>query len=178
MKILKTILFVVLGFIAIVLIAAAFVSKDFAVERSIVINKPKAQVFEYLKSLKSQNDWSAWGKKDPNMKSEFIGTDGTVGCISKWSGNKEVGTGEQEMKKIVEGERIETELRFTEPFESKSLAHFITESIDSNTTTVKWGFEGSMMYPLNIMKVFMNMDKKVGKDFEEGLNNLKAKLEK
>lgn len=29
-----------------------------------------------------------------------MGTDGTVGCISKWSGNDEVGVGEQEIKAI------------------------------------------------------------------------------
>ena len=177
MKILKGILFAVLAIVAIALISAAFVSKEFGVERQIVINKPKAQVFEYLKSLKSQNDWSTWGRKDPNMKSEFVGTDGTVGCISKWSGNKEVGQGEQEIKKIVEGERIENELRFLKPFKTKSRAYFITEPVNDSVTTVKWGFKGSMPYPLNLMSVIFNMDKQIGKDYEEGLSNLKAKLE-
>ena len=27
------------------------------------------------------------------MKKEFVGTDGTIGCVSKWSGNDEVGVG-------------------------------------------------------------------------------------
>jgi len=176
MKILKAILFIVLGLVAIVLITAAFVKKDFAVERSIIINRPEPQVFEYLKSLRNQNEWSTWSKLDPNMKTEFIGTDGTVGSISKWKGNKDVGAGEQEIKKIVEGERIETELRFKEPFESTNMAHFTTEAIDSNTTKVNWGFEGNMTYPMNIMNLF-GMDEAVGKDFQQGLNNLKAKLE-
>ena len=175
MKILKFILFFILGLVALVLIAALFIDKDYTVERSVTINQPKALVFDYLKSLKSQNDWSVWGKKDPNMKSEFIGTDKTVGCISKWSGNDDVGVGEQEIMKIIEGERIENELRFTKPMESKSLAHFITEAVDSNTTTVKWGFSGTSAYPMNIMNTMM--DGMVGKDFEDGLKNLKAKLE-
>ena len=177
MKILKGLLFAVLALIAIILISAAFVKKDFGVGRQVVINKPKAQVFEYLKSLKSQNDWSTWGRKDPNMKSEFIGTDGTVGCISKWSGNDEVGEGEQEIKKIIEGERIENELRFIKPFKNKSLAYFVTESVNDSTTTVKWGFTGKMPYPFNLMTVVLNMDESIGKDYEEGLANLKAKLE-
>jgi len=176
MKILKAILFTVLSLVAIVLITAAFVKKDFAVECSVVINRPKVQVFEYLKSLKSQNDWSTWGRKDPAMKTEYIGTDGTVGFISKWDGNKEVGSGEQEIKKIVEGERIETELRFKKPLKITNMAHFTTEAIDSSITKVNWGFEGSMPYPLNIMNL-MDMSETVGKDFQEGLNNLKAKLE-
>lgn len=178
MKIIKVLLFIILGLVAIVLIAALFVDKNFAVKRSIVINQPKAVVFEKLKSLKTQNDWSVWGKMDPNMKTEFTGTDGTVGCISKWSGNKDVGEGEQEIKKIVEGERIENELRFLKPFEATNMAVFTTESVDSASTKVTWELSGSMPYPMNLMKVVMNMDESVGKDFATGLSNLKAILEK
>ena len=177
MKILKAIVLLVIGLVALILIVALFVDKKYAVDRSVVINKPKAQVFDYIKSLKSQNDWSVWGKKDPNMTKEFTGTDGTVGCISKWKGNKDVGEGEQEIKKIIDGQRIETELRFKKPFEATNQAHFITEAVNDSTTKVTWGFEGSMPYPMNFMKVFMNMDKMIGKYFEEGLSNLKNKLE-
>lgn len=35
---------------------------------------------------------------DPNMEKEFKGTDGTVGFIYGWNGNKEGGEGEQEIK--------------------------------------------------------------------------------
>jgi hypothetical protein len=151
----------------------------FAVEREVTINKPKAEVFAYAKMLKNQNDWGPWFKKDPAMKQEFVGTDGNVGFISKWDSAKDdVGAGEQEIKKIVEGERIDTELRFLKPFESKADAYLTTESIDPNQTKVKWGFTGDMPRPLNLMLLVMDMDKEVGKDFNEGLNSLKTILEK
>jgi hypothetical protein len=35
-----------------------------------------------------------------------------------------------------------------------------------------------MKYPMNIMKLFMNMDKRIGKDLETGLSSLKKVLEK
>lgn len=178
MKILIGILLFVAGLFAIILITAAFVKKDFGVERSIVINKPKSEVFNVIKSLKTQNSWSTWGKKDPKMVTEFVGTDGTVGCIHKWKGNEEVGSGEQEIKKIIEGERIETELRFKEPFESKSDAYFNTISEGESATKVTWGFSGKMSYPMNFMLLFMDMDKAIGKDYEESLSNLKAMMEK
>ena len=47
-----------------------------------------------------------------------------------------------------------------------------------NQTKVKWGFNGKMNYPMNLMLVLMNMDAMIGKDLATGLQNLKAVLEK
>jgi len=43
---------------------------------------------------------------------------------------------------------------------------------------VAWTFNGSMPYPFNIMRVFTSIDKMIGKDLQDGLNNLKSILEK
>lgn len=150
---------------------------DFALEREIVINKPRAEVFAYAKQLKNQNDWGPWAKRDPAMKQEFSGTDGTVGFTSKWSGNADVGTGEQEIKRIVENERIDTELRFKEPMDSKADSYLITEDADGDKTKVRWGFTSSMPRPMNVFTLVMDMDAMIGKDYEEGLRSLKTKLE-
>lgn len=178
MKFLKRFLLFVGGIIALALIVALFVNKDMKASREIVINKPKADVFAYIKQLKNQNNYSKWSKMDPNMKTEFKGTDGTVGFISAWEGNDEVGKGEQEIKKITEGESLETELRFIKPFESKAIAILTTTAIDSAHTKVTWGFDSKMAYPMNIMKLFMDMEKTIGDDFGTGLSNLKTVIEK
>ena len=116
---------------------------------------------------------------DPAMKKEYRGTDGTVGFISTWdSTNKKVGKGEQEIVTILDGERIDFNLRFIKPFPGEAKAYMSTESIDENKTQVRWGLESGMKYPLNIMLLFMNMDKMMGNDLETGLANLKAILEK
>jgi hypothetical protein len=179
MKILKGILFTILGITAIALITALFVKKEYAVEREVTINKPKQEVFEYIKYLKNQDSYSVWANMDPQMKKEYKGTDGTVGFVSAWDSEKsDVGKGEQEIKKITEGERIDFELRFIKPFESTEPAYMITESVSDNQTKVKWGFSGEMKYPMNLMLLFMNMEEMVGKDLATGLQNLKTKLEK
>lgn len=179
MKILKRILFVILAIIGLALITALFVKKDMHAEREVVINKPKAEVFNYVKYLKNQNDYSKWGTMDPNMKKEFRGTDGAVGFVSAWDSEKsEVGKGEQEIKVIKEGERIDYELRFLEPMESKASAYMITEAVSENQTKVKWGFNGKMNYPFNVMLIFMDMDKMLGDDFAFGLSRLKGQVEK
>lgn len=138
MRILKTILIAVGILIAVPLIVALFAKKDYEVEREIIIDKPKEEVFDYVKFLKNQDNYSKWATMDPEMKKTYRGTDGTVGFVSAWeSDNKDVGIGEQEIKKITEGERIDFELRFFEPFESTEPAYMTTESVSENQTKVK-----------------------------------------
>ncbi|MGG9972540.1 SRPBCC family protein [Ferruginibacter sp. SUN002] len=178
MKILKRILIILVSIIALALIVALFVKKEFAVEREVTIKKPKQEVFDYIKLLKNQPNYSVWAKKDPKAKMEFKGTDGTAGFISSWDGNSDVGKGEQEIKKITDGERIDLGLHFIEPMDSRADAYFTTAAVDSNQTKVKWGITGKMKYPFNIVCLFMNMDETMGKDLSGGLENLKALLEK
>lgn len=175
---LKKILIIVLVIIAIPLVVALFLPKDYSVEREIIINKPKQEVFEYVKYLKNQDNYSKWASMDPNMKKTYRGADGTVGFVSAWESEKDdVGSGEQEIIKIEEGERIDFELRFIEPFESTSPAFMTTESVAENQTKVKWGFSGHMNYPMNIMMLFMDFEKMIGDDLESGLSNLKSEME-
>lgn len=179
MRILKRIIIVILILVAIPLITALFVKKDYAVEKEITINKPKQVVFDYVKMLKNQDNYSVWATRDPNMKKEYTGTDGTPGFIASWeSKNKEVGTGEQEIIKITEGERIDFKLRFKVPFEAQDDAYMSTEATGENQTKVKWGFKGAFPYPMNLMNLFVNMNEAVGKDLETGLTNLKTVMEK
>ena len=179
MKIVKRILIAVVAIIVVLLIVGLFLKKDFNIEREITINKPKQDVFAYIVLLKNQDNYSKWAKMDPNMKKGFTGTDGTVGCVTSWeSESKDVGSGEQEVKKITPGERIDYELRFLKPFKATNTAYLATEAVSPVQTKVKWGFHGHMQYPFNIMCMFMNMDKMIGDDLSTGLTNLKGILEK
>ncbi|QYO67480.1 SRPBCC family protein [Leptolyngbya sp. 7M] len=151
---------------------------EFAVEREIVINKPRSEVFEYVRKLRNQNEWGPWFKREPTMHQEFRGTDGEPGFTVGWKSELESGVGEQEIKHIVENERIETELRFKDPFESNSDSYIITEAVDEDRTKVKWGMKGSMPRPFNVFGLVMNIESAIGKDYEEGLASLKSILEK
>ena len=87
--------------IALALIIAMFVKKEYSVERSMAISRSKQEVFEYVRYLKNQDQFSVWAKIDPAMKKEYRGTDGTVGFVSGWaSENKQAGRGKQEIAKI------------------------------------------------------------------------------
>jgi hypothetical protein len=179
MKILKKILLFIVAIVAIALIAALFISNDMKAEREIVIKKPKQQVFDYIKYVKNQDNFSKWNKMDPGMKKTYIGTDGTVGFSYAWDSEKgEVGKGSQTITAIKEGERMDCDLHFLKPFESKAKTYFATTVVNDSTTKVTWAFDSKMPYPFNLMKLFMNMEKAIGDDFSTGLTNLKAVLEK
>ena len=88
-----------------------------------------------------------------------------------------MGVGEQEIIRIDNGNRIDYQLRFMEPFESTSTAYMVFDSIDSSRTKLKWGFDGEMAYPMNLMLLFVDMEGELGGDLQEGLDNLKGILE-
>lgn len=178
MKVLKKILLALAIIIVIPLIVALFLKKDFSITKEVVINKPRMEVFNYIKFLKNQNDYSKWALMDPKMTKTFTGTDGTVGFISAWESKDEhVGKGEQEIKKITEGSHIDYEVRFIEPFEDTEQTYMSTEDAGPGQTKVSWGFSGRMEYPMNIMMLCMNYDKMIGDDLDTGLKNLKKIVE-
>ena len=173
------ILIVIVSIAVIMLLIGLFIKKEYSVVRKVVVNKPKSMVFGYLKLLKNQNDFSVWATMDPNMKKEFRGTDGTAGFVSAWdSQNKNVGKGEQEILKVIEGEKVNYVIRFIKPFEATNYSTMSTSSVTENQTKVTWEFSAKMKYPMNLMLLFMNMEKMIGNDLEKGLLNLKALLEK
>ena len=179
MKILKKILIGIAIVIALLLVTALFVKKEYTVERALTINTSKQEVFEYIKLLKNHAEFNVWSMMDPEMKTEYTGTDGTVGFKSAWDSKHEnVGKGEQTIAKITEGERVDFDLHFIKPFEGIAKAYMSTTASAENQTTVKWAFESKMPYPMNLMLVFMNMDNMLGADLEKGLLNLKNNLEK
>jgi effector-binding domain-containing protein len=176
MKIVKILLGLVLALVALFLIIGLFAPKDIHVERSITINAPGELIMEHLKSWQKADAWSPWNEDDPNMVKTYEGEDGTVGSVSAWSGNKDVGKGSQKIVAITENQ-VDYELTIIEPWESVSTGSFITEP-DGDGTKVSWSFDARYEYPMNAMNVFMSMDKMLGPYFEKGLIMLKEITEK
>ena len=146
------------------------------IEKSIIIDRPKNEVFNYLKYIKNQNQYSVWNMKDPNQKVSEKGTDGTVGFVYSWdSQNKNVGAGSQEIIKLVDDETIEYELRFERPMKNIAQSKFVVSVISNLQTQVIWDFRGPTKFPMSLFSgIFKKM---LGKDISKSLENLKKKLE-
>ncbi len=175
MNIIITILLVLAGIIALLLIIALFMKKEHYVKREIIINAPRQKVFDFLKMIKNQEKFNKWAKAGQDRKEEFKGTDGTAGFIYAWRGNKDAGQGEKEIKNIIDGKRIETEIRFVKPMRVTASVIFETESLPGDQTKVNLINSGVLKYPLNIM--IPMAEKKFPKDMDDSLSTLKNILE-
>jgi hypothetical protein len=177
MGIFITILLVIAGIIALLLLIAAFTKKDFTLEKQVVINRSKQDVFNYLKLIRNQEHYSVWVMKDPNVKIVYTGTDRMVGFTSSWvSDDKNVGIGEQEIIKMNDGESMEVEIRFKKPFVATNYARTSVTAAGDSQTKVSNLFYGKSKFPMNLMNLMM--DKMVGGDMQTNLENMKNNLEK
>jgi len=172
------ILYVILGLVLLILIAGLIISKDMSYEKSITIQADSEKIWPHINKLSAMDRWSPWSSKDPEMKTVLTGTDGTIGAKQSWvSKVKNVGEGSQTIANLVKPNLVETKLDFIKPFKSKADA-YLKLSPDGNETIVTWGFKSKMLYPMNLMKLFMNFEKSMDAEFGQGLAKLKEICEK
>ena len=173
MKFLKYFLLTVLGIVALILIIAAFVPKDFHAGSEISINKPKSEVFDYVKMIINQGNYDNWSRQDPNIERNYEGTDGNPGFVYTWK-SKKVGDGKQVLTKVDStAGRVEMDLFFNGTGDANK-SFMQVDAISPESSKVVWEIDGKMPYPFNIMGLFIDMNK----DFKAGLSNLKEILEK
>ena len=165
MKALKIAGLVVLALVAVVVVIGLILPKEVSTERSIVIDAPKDVVFAQLANLEAMQSWSPWAERDPNAEMSYEGTPGAVGSSMSWKGNKEMGSGTQEIVAVEEGKRIDTKLKFFEPMESEADAWLVLDEVEGGTK-VTWGLRTGTPFPVNIMMQMIGMKKSINNDFD------------
>jgi hypothetical protein len=177
MQIVKKILIGIAALIGLFLIAAALTPRKYTVSVSETINKPKQEVFDYVKILKNQENYSVWVMEDPNSKLTYTGTDGTVGAGQAWdSQNENVGAGSMVISAMTD-ERIDIDLNFIRPFESKAKSSNTIKAINENQTLLTTEFYGDDAYPMNFMGYWMGRGY-IEEAEKKNLQNIKNILEK
>jgi hypothetical protein len=179
MKMIVKILVVIVALVSVAAVIAMFTKNKYTLNRNIVINKPKSEVFNFIKLNRNQKSYSRWLSLDPNTKIGFKGAeDGTPGAILTFDSNdKRAGKGEWETVKVIEGETVTFELRFLEPFAFIANGRFNVEALSAEQTRVTWVYNSGMDWPMNFLLLFMDMDKIVGNDIQASLSTLKTNLE-
>jgi effector-binding domain-containing protein len=166
----------ILILLVIFLVTALVAPKDIKIERSVTMNAPKELVFEQMVKFRNWPAWSPWYEMEPTVKMTYYGTDGQPGSGYTWKGEK---TGEGDMKNVgVSGTTVNYQLTFKEPFENQAHGMLKAEDAGSGKTNATWTFETHMSFPMNgLMAIISAVTGGVGKDFEKGLNNMKAYVE-
>jgi effector-binding domain-containing protein/uncharacterized protein YndB with AHSA1/START domain len=145
------------------------------VERSIVIDAPRATVFALVDGFKQFNKWSPWAALDPNAEYTQAGPAFGVGANQSWSGDpKTVGSGSQEIIEVKPYEVVKSHLDFGD--QGVATAQF-TLAPEANGTKVTWGLDSDMgAGPIGRYFGLM-MDRWIGADYEKGLAGLKTLAE-
>jgi len=170
------VLLVVLA-IVVVLLLAATKPRIFRVQRQANVNAGPDKLFPYINDFHKWAEWSPYEKLDPGMKRTFRGNTSGKGAIYEWEGNSKAGKGRMEILESSPSARVSIKLDFIKPFEGHNIAEFVMAPKEGHTEII-WSMQGPAPFVARIFHVFINMDTMIGKDFQAGLNNLKAIAEK
>jgi len=167
-----------IGIVVIVLIIALVIAvatrpDTFSIKRSTNILASPGVVFGFLNDFHRWPEWSPWEKLDPDMRRTHSGAPSGVGATYAWSGNSKAGEGSMTIRESKPGERVLLDLNFLKPFKSSNVTEFVLTPMETSTK-VDWTMSGKHNTATKAFSLIQSMDKIVGKDFEQGLANLKS----
>jgi uncharacterized protein YndB with AHSA1/START domain len=171
-------LLVIVLLVGALLVYAAIKPDTFRLERSASIAAPPDKVFALINDMRQFNTWNPYAdpKRDPQAVITYDAVTAGAGGAYSWQGDK-LGAGRMQIVESVAPQRVSAKLDFTKPFVAHNLVDFSIQPAGAGSA-VTWAMHGPMPYLNRLMTIFFDMDKTVGKDFEEGLNNLKVLAEK
>jgi carbon monoxide dehydrogenase subunit G len=172
-----TIVVIIVVLIVAVLVYAAMKPNAFRMERSTSINAPAEKIFPFINDFHNWTSWSPFEKLDPALKRSYSGAPSGQGSIYEYEGNNKVGAGRMEITESSPSSRVVSKLDFIKPMVAHNFAEFTLEP-RGNATVVTWAMYGASPYIAKLMTIFVSMDRLVGKQFDEGLANLKAASER
>jgi uncharacterized protein YndB with AHSA1/START domain len=162
--------------IAGVLIFAATRPDLIRIERSTTINAPPEKIFPLIDDFHNWSQWAPQDKGDITVKRTFSGSASGEGAVSDWTGTGNTGRGRMSITRSVPPTNVSVLVDWVKPFQAHNLNEFTLEP-QGATTKVTWTMQGTNVYMMKLMSVFTNMDRFMGKHFEDGLANLKAAAE-
>ncbi len=173
----KTAAIVVAAVLGSLLIYAATRPDTFSIERSASIKAPPDQLHGLINDMRVFNTWNPYNLKDPNIRGEYQGPQAGPGAVYRFAGNKDVGKGSIEIVESVPADKVTMRLDMLEPFEGHNIVEFRLVP-RGEATEVTWAMHGPSPFMAKLAGVFINMDRMIGRDFEAGLSNLKARAER
>lgn len=171
---LAIILIAVAAVIGAILVFAATKPDGFEYRRSTAINASSDKVHPLINDLRAQVRWSPF-EKDPNMKRVYSGPAQGAGSVYEWDGNREVGAGRIAITDSTPS-KVTLDLEMLRPFAARNTVEFTLEPRGQGTL-VTWAMRGTQPFMLKVMSTFINCEKMVCSQFEQGLAQLKTLAE-
>ncbi len=155
--------------------SSLLLSGEFHVERKLTVGAPPERVYEQLADPRRWKDWSVWNQRDPAMQITYEGPPSGVGAVWAWRSATE-GDGRMSFTAAEPGRRLAYDLYFPD-FGTTSKGE-IRLAAAGGGTELTWVMDGNMGRNPMLRWVALFADGMVGRDFEAGLANLKALVEK
>jgi effector-binding domain-containing protein len=175
MKLLKITLAVLVLLALVFLLGGVLLPDRAGVVRSVVIDRPPAQVFAVVNDMSRFNEWSPWYPLDPEAVYRFDGPASGPGATMHWQGKAEVGAGTLRIVDSQAPSRVATEVAF-EGFGEPARAVVLIEPAGPGGSTVSWEFDAPLSGP-TARWFGLWLPGMVGDDYQTGLARLKALLE-
>ena len=169
-------LMAIVAVIVLVLGVAATRPATFHIERSLTMAAPPEKVFALINDLHAWPRWAPQDREDSTMKRVFSGAPSGVGAICDWEGRGASGKGTLTIVESDAPRKVVVQADWVNPFKTRNMNAFVLEP-DGTGTRVTWSMSGPNLFMMKLMSVFTNMDKMMGKHFEDGLANLKSVAE-
>jgi len=172
MKILKYLfLLLLLSFIALTVFVATQ-KGVFSVERSKVINSPRATVYNYVNDFRNFQDFESWAVEDATIRMSFPEKTTGNGASFSWEGSEGNGNGVTLQAK--EGESIHQKINFDG---TEADVNWIFKDTLNGKTKVTWKAKGEMSFLFKIYTVLNGgFDKIIGTMYEKTLVNIDKNL--
>jgi hypothetical protein len=173
----KKILIGLAALVAILLVVVALQPDSFRIARSATMAAPPEAVFAQVNDFHNWGGWNPWQKIDPAAKYTYSGADSGPGAKFAWDGNADVGAGRMTITDSEPPRRVAIELEFLRPFAATNQAEFTFEPQGAGTL-VTWSMTGVNTFLSKAIGLVLDMDRMVGGQFEKGLADMKAIVER
>ena len=174
LKLLKWLVAVVVGLVAVLFVGGYVLSPKFTVTRSANIAAPGERVYALIADPREWKRWTVWNRRDPSMQISYSGPLTGVGAGWAWQSRSE-GDGEMRFTAAEVNRRLAYELYFPD-FGPTSIGA-LEVAADGAQTKITWTMNGDMGSNPLFRWLALFGDRMVGPDFEAGLANLKALAE-
>ncbi|MEE8105983.1 MAG: SRPBCC family protein [Planctomycetota bacterium] len=157
--------------VALLVLVGVFLSQDYTVTRSIVIDAAPSAIHEYVGDLKRWPEWGPWQEVDPSMEVNLGKKTTGVGAERNWTSDR--GAGKVVFTESAKETGIVYDMTFGEG-KSKSSIRYEREE---QSTRVTWQVDGVADMPVFGGYAALLMDEAIGEQFEKGLEKLKQVVE-
>ncbi len=173
---LPIVLIAVAAVITVFLIVVALQPSEFRVARTVVMAAPAGAIFDEVNDFHRWRPWSPYETLDPQMERRYEGPQAGPGASYAWKGNKDVGEGRSTIVESRPNDLVRIKLEFVRPFACTNTVEF-TFKPQGDQTAVTWSLAGRNSFLSKAVGLFMNMDKMIGGQFDQGLTQLKSLVE-